>query len=366
MKTLAYISANLAFIFGTLTPYFSFANSEVSNAKTLALDNRDRFNSRAINFHINQGEYVIYESISDFNFSKIDLTLSQIDTLSADTPKVLKQRRLISAERYNSLVGHVEQDGKHWLYYLQSDSWQENAKLFRAQLTDRVNLAEPEQLVLPFKLSMMSNPSLLYRHGRYHLAFINSKCCQLNYSASDDGIHFNKESSLPVTGAMPEISVFNSGVLLYSYQRAFATSQLNKKGKPVFVMKSRYMLSFDQGKSWQHEQVVSNSITEVHDAFPMQRRDGNIDLYYSHSLNRQGHQLSLWRRCVNSKGEQGSEMLVADQRIGNIAKPNVYRRPDGKLTLLFSEQGEENKNGSIQQFTVLNGDAQCDLSHENN
>lgn len=366
MKILTRITFNLTFILLAIIPHFVFANSELSSATTVALDNRDRFNSRAINFHINQGEYVIYESISDFNFSKIDLTLSQIDTLSSDTPLLLKQRPLISAEQYNSLVGYVEQEGKHWLYYLQSDSWRSNAKLFRAQLTDTANLAEPEQLVLPFTLSIMSNPSLVYQQGRYHLAFINSTCCQINYSASEDGINFSKEVTLPVTGAMPEISVFNDGVLLFSYQRAFATSQLNKKGKPIFVMKSRYMLSFDQGKSWQHEQVVSNSIAEIHDAFPMQRRDGNIDLYYSHSLDRQGHQLSLWRRCVNSKGEQGTEMLVADQRIGNIAKPNVYRRPNGKLSLLFSEQGEEIKNGSIQQFAVLNDDVICNLANDNN
>lgn len=53
----------------------------------------------------------------------------------------------------------------------------------------------------------------------------------------------------------------------------------------------------NNGESWGKEHIASASVFEIHDAFPYHRKDGGIDLYYSHGLNRTKNQLSLWRRC---------------------------------------------------------------------
>jgi hypothetical protein len=351
----------------------AFENTEVTEVQEskVALDNRDNFNARSIYFELNNKAFVIFETIKDFDFSKVSLAIAFIDLSIPPQETIEKERKIqsyplkfedkFSGNSFTSLTGLVQTNDTSWLYITISEGFEGEAKILRAKLSGSSKIEELATINLDFSVVGGSWPSVHFFSGKYYLVYGKAKCCGLGYAMSDDGINFFEIDSLEKSGAMPAISHFSDGKMLYNYQRPYPTDTFNNKGNMEYVFKSRYKISDNDGLSWGHESIVTNSSLEVHDAFPFQRKDGNIDIYYSHGLNRKKTYWSLWRRCITSDGKLGKEQLLANELIGDITKPNVFRRSDGTIALLFVEQGENIKNGSVQYFSILQNDSVCQV-----
>jgi len=327
----------------------------------IQLDERDKFNSRALFVDINQKPLVLFESISDYNFRNISIAVAHInhqttpDNLDSSTHIISKLKR------YNTLTGIIFTPEHHQLYYTVSDGFKKPAQLMRATLNEHGELHNATRISLNTPLSGMSFPKIHYADGLYYLAFRKQQCCGLGFAMSNDGLTFTLKDTLSIAGSMPAAESFSDNTLIYTYQSPYPTDIKTSKGKVKYVMKSRFKLSHDQGSHWSTDIPVSHSTFEIHDAIAFKRLDGNIDIYYSHDLNRKQEQLSLWRRCVFPNGKLGKEELVADERIGNIAKPNPFRMESGAIALQFIDQVSDNKQGSIQYSSIIKHDAVCNL-----
>jgi len=347
-----------------LFSFLSFANAQTNSTQGvissyIELDTRKNFNARSTYVGINGKEFVVFESISDYNFKSISLKIVELNISKDYKIKSLPSKELSMEKNYNRLAGVVKLKGSVWLYYTISNSHGSKANLMKARLTSAGLLKDITKVNFDAELKGSSNPHLNFSDNKYTIAYQNAKCCDLSFAISDDGISFKTIDSIGKTGAMPAISRFDNGALVYTYQRGYPTDKLRKNGKPIFVMKSRFIISKDNGNNWGDENIASDSFFEIHDAFPYRRKDGNIDIYYSHALHREDDNLSLWRRCVNNNGLVGKEELVFGKSIGNIAKPNLYARDDGSTALMFIEQGKDIKKGSIQYFSIIKQGADC-------
>lgn len=348
-------------------------NAEVTEIlqSKIALDDRNSFNSKSIYFELNDKAFVIFEDINDYDSSKIGLVVAPIDisinhqdtknkeNKTQSIPLIFEDK--ISNKNYQSLTGIVQTKGENWLYFTVSEGFRSDAKIMKGRLTHELKVEDITIINIDTKLAGRSWPEINYISEKYYLVYRKAKCCGLSYAMSDDGINFSEIDSLGNTGAMPAINHFSDGKILYNYQRPYPTDKFTSKGKVRYVTKSRFKISDNDGLSWGPENIVTDTSYEVHDAFPFQREDGNIDMYYSHGLNRKGPYWSLWRRCVNSDGKLGKEQMLTNELIGDTTKPNAFRRNDGTIALLFIEQGENIKNGSIQYFSMLKKDAICQI-----
>lgn len=341
---------------------------EIQKSK-VALDDRSTFNASSTYFELNNKEFVIFESINDFDFSKVSLAIAPVD-LSIAPQSTVKQIRktqsstlklgdAINKKNYLSLTGLVQTNDTNWLYFTASEGFRSDARIMRARLSGNAKIEDVAPINLDSSIIGKSWPKVHYFSGKYYLVYRKAKCCGLGFAMSEDGINFSEIDKLGNSGSMPSINHFRDGKALYNYQRSYPTDKFTSKGKIKYVLKSRFKISDNDGLSWGQESIVTDTSFEVHDAFPFQRKDGNIDIYYSHGLNRKPPYWSLWRRCVNSDGKLGKEQLLANELIGDVTKPNVFRRDDGTIALLFVEQGEDIKNGSIQYLSFLKKDSVC-------
>lgn len=343
---------------------------EIQKSK-VALDDRKSFNASSIYFELNNSAFVIFETVNDFDFSKVSLAIAPIDLSINHRATVQKEREIqnsplklegeTSKNNYLSLTGLVQTNDENWLYFTVSDGFQGYARIMRARLSGNMKIENVATISLDFSITGGSWPKVNYASGKYYLVYRKARCCGLGYAMSKDGINFSEIDNFENSGSMPSINHFSDGKVLYNYQRPYPTDEFTSKGKIKYVFKSRFKISDNDGLSWGQESIVTDTSFEVHDAFPFQREDGNIDIYYSHGLNRKKPYWSLWRRCVNSDGKLGKEQLLANELIGDVTKPNVFRRSDGTIALLFVEQGINIKTGSIQYISFLKKDSICQI-----
>ncbi|WP_111980396.1 hypothetical protein [Algibacillus agarilyticus] len=341
-------------------------SSEVAEiqASKIALDSREHFNSRSIYVELGNKSFVFFHKIHGFHYKKMSIRVSELP-ISGQPPmqsKAISTIESLPNNTFTSLSGLTSVDGEQWLYFTVSAELKTgSATIMKGRLQPNAELTDITKVAINDGLRGLSWPYIYYDNGLYYLVYRKNKCCGLGLAVSDNGIDFETRDTLNKTGFMPAINQFASGSLIYTYQRSFNTGELKPNGKMRRVIKSRYKISHDKGQSWQTEQIMSSAVHSVHDAVPFLRKDGNIDLYYSHGFNREPGHWSLWRRCVSPAGKLGKEYLIADQSIGHVAKPNIFRRGDGSIAVLFIEQGENILNGPIQYFSVLQNDAACDL-----
>jgi len=344
--------------------YIPLANAQTNSKQGIItsyieLDTRETFSMKSIYVNIDGRDFVVFESISDYNFKSISLKIIELNISKNYKLKAQPYKEFSTGKKYNSLAGIAKLKDSVWLYFTVSNSYGSKAILMKARLTSTGLLKDMTKVNFDAELIGGSNPHLNFVDNKYTFAYITAECCDLAYATSDDGISFNTMGSMGINGAMPAIASFDDDALIYNYQRGYRTDKFRKNGKPISVMKSRFIISKDNGNNWGAANIVSDSFDEIHDAFPYKRKDGNIDIYYSHALHRENDNFSLWRRCVNSNGLVGKEELVIGKSMGNIAKPNLYARDDGSTALMFIEQGEDIKNGAIQYFSVIKQDADC-------
>lgn len=327
--------------------------STITDRSYIQLDTRNSYNFHSIFLEKEDHEIILFEQVEDINFDKINIRFVQLPQDKNSSKQWLKINGQTVNSNYFTLVGHEYIQDTPWLYVSISDGYNNEAKIFKGKLSLDANLTEIVEIKLSENITGGSWPRYKKLNDNASIiSYRKAKCCNLGLVRSNDGIRYEIDNSFNQSGAMPIVGTFDNGKIIYNYQRNFPA-----KKKYTYVPKSRFMI-FDD--NWQPEQLVSESIDEIHDAFPFTRLDGKVDMYYSHGFERVAEQLSLWRRCVSSDGSLGNEELVVGKEIGNIAKPYVYRKSNGKIALMFIEQGANLETGAIQYYVEIPNDATCD------
>ncbi len=330
------------------------------------VESGENFYSRTVVVDIEERQFIIYHEIEDYNVSGSILKIREISQSSKkDEPEFsFKEAKvLVQDAPFTVLVG-VDTNTKNVpvIYFLSSTSARASGKLKRGSLDNMGNLTRIVEVDTKFPLVGRSFPFLHVSEFGTFLAYRSAKCCKLGIAKLVNENTFEETIDIRTTGSMTALASFGDlEQLIYTYQRSFPTSTLTQKGKPVFVRKSRFKTLEPNKSNWGNEIFISESVDEVHDAFPYIRLDGDIDFYYTHGLKREKGKWSLWRRCLRKNGLLGNEELVAGDEFVHITKPNLSRGRNGNSILTFSQYLGEIRNGSRLVFVELDNDADCSI-----
>jgi len=303
---------------------------------------------------------LVYESWKGFEMNEGDLRYSKLnvsnENIQFDIAKAVlpKQNKTIRTS-----ISHIKIDGVDWLYFIESNGFKSDAVAYRAKLKGSV-LVEQEKISLETTLSPSSNARWhVMNNNSIALVYTDKNCCKLYFSISKDGVRFETPRYIGNTGFMPHLSSFTDGKLLYLFQKSFRSSKEKPNGKPIYITKSHFRVSNNYGQTWSKDTPISLSDETVHDAKAILRLDGNIDIYYVYPI-KEGKDLSLWRRCINTNGGLGNEELVVQDDFGNIAKPSIHRLENGKLLVTFVEQGKVVSESDHNIYgAVISDDSEC-------
>lgn len=122
---------------------------------------------------------------------------------------------------------------------------------------------------------------------------------------------------------------------------------------PQMRVKSFVRFSTDGGATLSAPTLVTDQNQNVHDAFPITRRDGNVDLYY---LREAGAGFEAWRRMVKKDGTLGPEQRLTGPDIGSVEKPQPRRLADGSLSVNVARRRPDAQSFDVVAFR-LDGDA---------
>lgn len=268
-------------------------------------------------------------------------------------------------------VSSINKNNAEWLYFVESETtYHKPASAFRAQWESNGKLINKQLLSLPTAIAAGSAAKwYLLNNGKVALVYRTEPypgCCQLLFSLSDDGVNFGTPINIGNGGAMPALATFSSNELIYTFQTRFVSKKKDSDGKEKSGMRTHFRLSSNQGTNWREPISITMRVEEVHDASPIQRIDGYVDVYYSSIDSHENDVFSLWRRCVSTSGKLGPEELVVDKSFGNIAKVSPHRLSDGSLLLTFVEQGKVYSEGdhNLHAARVLS-DAKCAYNKAN-
>lgn len=316
----------------------------------------------------NESLTLIYEHFYNYDmkagelrYSKLKLTPTSIlsskpMTLEFENNKQVNFRTGVSSIKINNV---------EWLYFVESETtYHKPASLYRAQWGSNNKLVNRQLLSLPTAIAAGSAPKwYLLNNGKVALVYRSkpySGCCQLLFSLSNDGINFDKPVEIGSGGAMPALAMFSSNELIYTFQTQFTSKADGSDEQGKSGMRTHFRLSTNNGDDWGKSIPITTRVEEVHDASPIQRKDGNVDVYYSSIDSKEHDSFTLWRRCVSSSGKLGNEELVVNRSVGNIAKVSPHRLSDGSLLLTFVEQGKVYSEGdhNLHAAKILS-DAKC-------
>jgi hypothetical protein len=262
-------------------------------------------------------------------------------------------------------VSGINKKNTEWLYFVESETtYHKPASLYRAQWGSNNKLVNRQLLSLPTAIAAGSAPKwYLLNNGKVALVYRSkpySGCCKLLFSLSNDGVNFDNPIEIGSGGAMPALALFSSNELIYTFQTRFTSKANSSDEQEKSGMRTHFRLSINNGGNWGKPIPITTRVEEVHDASPIQRKDGYVDVYYSSIDSNENDVFSLWRRCVSTSGKLGPEELVVDKSFGNIAKVSPHRLSDGSLLLTFVEQGNVYSEGdhNLHVAKVLS-DAKC-------
>lgn len=312
---------------------------------------------------------VIYSHLYDHDWNSGELRYSNLklypDYIFSSKPLTINVESNKSVNLRTSVSGFTK-NNVEWLYFVESETtYHKPASLYRAQWAGSNKLVNRQLVSLPTVIAAGSAPKLyLLNNGKIALVYRSkpySGCCKLLFSVSNDGVHFDNPIEIGSAGAMPALAVFSSNEVIYTFQTHFTKESNSSDAKATSGMRSHFRLSKNNGDYWGEAIPITTRVQEVHDASPIQRIDGLVDLYYSSIDNpHENSSLSLWRRCVSTSGKLGPEELVVDKSFGNVAKVSPHRLSDGSLLLTFVEQGKVYSAGdhNIHAAQILS-DAKC-------
>ncbi|KVX01443.1 hypothetical protein [Shewanella frigidimarina] len=311
---------------------------------------------------------LIYEHFYNYDMKAGELRYSKLKL----TPTSILSSKPMTLEFENNKpvnfrtgISGINKNNTEWLYFVESETtYHKAASLYRAQWGSNNKLVNRQLLSLPTAIAAGSAPKwYLLNNGKVALVYRSkpySGCCKLLFSLSNDGVNFDNPIEIGSGGAMPALALFSSNELIYTFQTRFTSKANSSDEQEKSGMRTHFRLSINNGDNWGKPIPITTRVEEVHDASPIQRKDGYVDVYYSSIDSHENDVFSLWRRCVSTSGKLGPEELVVDKSFGNIAKVSPHRLSDGSLLLTFVEQGNVYSEGdhNLHAAKVLS-DAKC-------
>jgi hypothetical protein len=363
------ILKNVFYLVATLLSVNSYSNNfPLTNDDIYRVEHPEGMQIMSTIITPNESLTLIYEHFYNYDmeagelrYSKLKLTPTSILSSKPMTLEFENNKQV----NFRTGVSSINKNNVEWLYFVESETtYHKSASLYRAQWGSNKKLVNRQLLSLPTPIAAGSAPKwYLLNNGKVALVYRSkpySGCCQLLFSLSDDGVNFGSPVNIGSGGAMPALVTFSSNELIYTFQTRFTSKKKDSDGKEKSGMRTHFRLSTNNGDNWGKPIPITTRVEEVHDASPIQRRDGYVDVYYSSIDSHENDVFSLWRRCVSISGKLGPEELVVDKNFGNIAKVSPHRLSDGSLLLTFVEQGKVYSEGdhNLHAANILS-DAKC-------
>jgi hypothetical protein len=273
----------------------------------------------------------LYYARSDLQFTYSQIRYSSL--ITALPQKI--NLPTVSSYRFFTSPNVVEIAGQEYLYYVAAEKfWGHKAQLLRVPLNSTETAS---QVQLPMNYGAYSLLRIISMSDGQLALTLRSGRSRLFYSLSADGIEFGPAVFVAV-GTMPALAEFADGTLLMSYQ----------SGQSIHQMRGQIRISVNKGILWSEATELPHK-GNVHDLYPVKRKDGNLDIYYSVAgLN---DRMTLYRICLNSQLQFGSsEPLLAAQDV-NVAKSAMFYTVQGRL-LSFSNQSDDLRRTNLTLYPL--------------
>lgn len=236
----------------------------------------------------------------------------------------------------------VEFQGQEFIYYVVSARFfGSEAQWLRAPLSD---LTAATPVTLPGKYGAYSIARVMTLHDGSVGMVYRAGRSQLYFSRSKDGVSFGAPVQFAV-GTMPASASFANGAVLVTYQN----------GPGISAMGGRLQVSTDLGQHWS-KMVSLPQQGNIHDLSPVQRRDGNIDIYYS--AQGDNGRLGLHRTCVTPELTFGPPETLLSSAQAHAAKSALHYTKQGML-LTFTQQTDDLKEGHLSLIWLKNEAPAC-------
>lgn len=175
---------------------------------------------------------------------------------------------------------------------------------------------------------------------------LNPPVGELRFAHSADGRVFKNSYVVAEKAQMIRAGFFKTGMWAFVYQVG-----------NVSQMMDYLIFSKDQGKTFTAPLAVTEQ-SNVHDPILLQRKDGDIDVYYV--AWQKGEGFVLFRRSVNEKYQLGPEERLS--AIGySVDKPHALRLQDGRIFVVTGKvNATESSVDTDLIFTILESDALLD------
>jgi hypothetical protein len=144
---------------------------------------------------------------------------------------------------------------------------------------------------------------------------------RLFIASSLDGVRFSQPLQVVSSGSMPSAATFGDGRIVFTHQTGYGGHMIAKYS----------VVSRDRTTG---SGLVTGSTQNVHDAFPIARADGGVDLYYI-MVTQETSSFAVFRRALSPSGALGPEQRVTDASLQDIMKPQASRLADGSIELTF-------------------------------
>ncbi len=184
--------------------------------------------------------------------------------------------------------------------------------------------------------------------GRIVLAFADPQRAPYTAVSDDEGRTFRASASLALNGVDPgtlaHTAVAKDGTMFVTQQRADASGRF-----------ASYVRVSTDGLQWSAPRQLTTSSDNVHDAFPLARKDGGVDVYYLMPSAAAGG-FVCHRRAVQADLSLGAEQRVTADDVGPVEKPQARRLADGTISLLFARNREFARSYDVA-YAHLDGDA---------
>ncbi len=238
----------------------------------------------------------------------------------------------------------IQSNGQEYIYYVASEQfWGNHAQLMR--IPSRQS-AKAESVFLPAKYGAHSLLRIINLSNQHVALTFRAGKSELFFARAKDGLHFSKPVAV-ARGTMPAIAQFADGTILLSYQN----------GLSINAMKGRIQISQDFGDSWSMAKTLPHD-GNIHDLYPAQRADGNIDLYYS--VEDVPKRMALYRICINAQMQFGTRERLLSANQVNAAKSAMFTTQQGRM-LTFSDQNSDLSKANLTLYPLHNDSPSCPI-----
>lgn len=291
------------------------------------------------------GSYSNYSNRIYYEHSDLQSTYSEVRYIDLNNP-IPQTLVLPNTSTYSFFASPnvVEFAGQEYLYYISAEKfWGNNAQILRVPLN---LLTEATPIKLPLKYGAYSLSRITSISNGKLVLILRSGKSRLFLSMSNDGVNFDTPVFVG-SGTMPALAEFSDGTLLVSYQ----------SGQSVNQMRGQIRLALNNTGLWSHPSILPHE-GNVHDLYPVQRQDGNIDIYYS--VAGSNNKLALYRVCLNKNLHFGSKQRLLATEDLSIAKSAMFYTKQGRI-LSFSNQSDDLVKTNLTLYPLSSDAPDCPM-----